>query len=82
MKTKYQILTGLAIVSLVFTLSTNVALATSGYYTNSNGVTVHSPIKSEVVPRGASAKCKDVTYSFSKHRRGTCSGHKGVSKWL
>ncbi|WP_280406111.1 DUF3761 domain-containing protein [Nocardia brasiliensis] len=24
----------------------------------------------------------DGTYSFSQHRSGTCSGHKGVDEWL
>jgi hypothetical protein len=33
-------------------------------------------------PPGASAKCRDGTYSFSHHRRGTCSHHHGVAKWL
>jgi hypothetical protein len=33
------------------------------------------------VPYGASAQCSDGTYSFSAHRRGTCSHHGGVSVW-
>lgn len=33
-------------------------------------------------PPGASALCRDGTYSFSHHRRGTCSWHGGVKKWL
>ncbi len=32
-------------------------------------------------PRGATAKCKDSTYSYSAHFRGTCSGHRGVKYW-
>ena len=36
----------------------------------------------EVWTDGASARCKDSTYSFSQHRSGTCSGHKGVAQWL
>lgn len=28
------------------------------------------------------AKCKDGTYSYSTHRRGTCSGHRGVRQWF
>ncbi|MFJ2565740.1 DUF3761 domain-containing protein [Streptomyces sp. NPDC087568] len=32
-------------------------------------------------PRGATAKCKDGTYSYSKTFQGTCSGHKGVKYW-
>jgi hypothetical protein len=33
-------------------------------------------------PAGASARCRDGTYSFSSSRRGTCSHHGGVSEWL
>ncbi|MER6789246.1 DUF3761 domain-containing protein [Streptomyces sp. NPDC000658] len=32
-------------------------------------------------PRGATAKCKDGTYSYSAHFRGTCSHHRGVKYW-
>jgi endonuclease YncB( thermonuclease family) len=33
-------------------------------------------------PYGATAICNDGTYSFSQHRRGTCSHHGGVREWL
>jgi hypothetical protein len=33
-------------------------------------------------PVGATAICKDGTYSYSQHRRGTCSHHGGVAIWL
>ncbi|WP_078897197.1 DUF3761 domain-containing protein [Streptomyces rimosus] len=33
-------------------------------------------------PAGASALCNDGTYSYSQHRRGTCSHHHGVATWL
>jgi hypothetical protein len=33
-------------------------------------------------PPGATALCRDGTYSFSHHRAGTCSHHGGVAKWL
>jgi hypothetical protein len=33
-------------------------------------------------PPGATARCRDGTYSFSKHRSGTCSHHGGVAVWL
>ncbi|MFX8164512.1 DUF3761 domain-containing protein [Acinetobacter baumannii] len=32
-------------------------------------------------PNGATAKCRDTTLSFSKHRSGTCSRHGGVAQW-
>ncbi len=33
-------------------------------------------------PPGATARCKDGTYSFSQTRQGTCSHHGGVAEWL
>jgi Protein of unknown function (DUF3761) len=33
-------------------------------------------------PPGATARCRDGTYSFSQHRQGTCSHHSGVAEWL
>ncbi|MEB3051729.1 protein kinase [Mycolicibacter sp. MYC123] len=33
-------------------------------------------------PAGASAICRDGTYSFSRHRSGACSNHAGVGRWL
>ncbi|HEX8396392.1 MAG TPA: thermonuclease family protein [Pyrinomonadaceae bacterium] len=33
-------------------------------------------------PAGASALCRDGTYSYSANRRGTCSSHGGVAQWL
>lgn len=55
-----------------------------GHYTNKSGQTVHSPAHTNdgKVPRGATAKCRDGSYSFSQHRSGTCSGHHGVAAWL
>lgn len=59
-------------------------LTSHRYYTNSDGYEVHSPTTSKngQVPTGASAKCRDGTYSFSQHRRGTCSHHGGVGIWF
>ena len=34
------------------------------------------------IPSAATARCRDGTYSFSKHRSGTCSHHGGVATWL
>jgi hypothetical protein len=70
----------------VFLLSIFVAplasLEAKGTYVNAKGNTVSTPVYAKVIPRGATARCKDGTYSFSQSRRGTCSGHKGVSSWL
>jgi hypothetical protein len=54
------------------------------YYRNSNGVCVYRPVKTQnsAVPAGATAQCRDGSYSFSQHRSGTCSHHGGVAKWL
>jgi hypothetical protein len=53
------------------------------YYTNSDGVRVHRPVRSDSgPPAGATAQCRDGSYSFSLHRSGTCSHHGGVAKWL
>jgi uncharacterized protein YraI len=52
------------------------------YYTNSAGERVQSPTHYSSVPAGATALCRDGTYSFSRSRRGTCSHHGGVARWL
>jgi len=59
-------------------------LQTHRHYKAKDGHEVHSPAKSthDQVPTGASAKCRDGSYSFSQHRRGTCSHHRGVGVWL
>jgi len=51
------------------------------YYTNSDGVRVHGPMFADHKPDGATAHCVDGSYSFSQHRRGTCSYHGGVVQW-
>ena len=40
------------------------------------------PAPAHTAPAGATARCRDGTYSFSQHRRGTCSHHGGVAEWL
>ena|ERR1035437_10089064 len=57
-------------------------LSNDNFYTNVNNNQVHSPAYSNSVPAGASAQCRDGTYSFSQHRSGTCSHHGGVAQWL
>jgi len=56
-------------------------LSNSNSYINVDGNQVHSPAYADSVPAGASAVCRDGTYSFSQHRQGTCSGHGGVATW-
>jgi uncharacterized protein YgiM (DUF1202 family) len=52
------------------------------HYTNSRGNEVQSPTMYNKQPAGATAQCRDGTYSFSQSRRGTCSHHGGVARWL
>jgi hypothetical protein len=54
----------------------------NGTYVNSKGQTVPRPENCSAPPKGATAQCRDGTYSFSKSRSGTCSHHGGVAKWL
>jgi hypothetical protein len=54
----------------------------NGTYTNSDGDDVCRPYATNTPPAGATAQCRDGTYSFSEHRQGTCSGHGGVDHWM
>lgn len=83
-------------VALLFSLSSGSAfayvapapdeadLSNHHTYTNRDGNTVHAPARSlsGKAPVGATARCRDGTYSFSRHRSGTCSRHGGVADWL
>jgi hypothetical protein len=51
-------------------------------YRNVEGHQVQSPVFRKSAPAGATAKCRDGSYSFSQHHRGTCSHHGGVAEWL
>ena len=44
--------------------------------------TAPAPTRTGQAPSGASAQCRDGTYSYSKHRGGTCSHHGGVATWM
>lgn len=52
----------------------------NGTYVNSAGQTVCRPSSNNT--GGATAICRDGTYSYSRSRRGTCSHHGGVRQWL
>lgn len=56
-----------------------VASCDRSSYINSDGQCVHRPESASAPPSGATAQCKDGTYSFSTHRSGTCSSHGGVA---
>jgi len=34
------------------------------------------------VPRGATARCRDGSYSFVRNRNQACSEHRGIARWL
>jgi len=53
-----------------------------GYYKNASGRCVRRPVHSAKPPAGATAKCRDGTYSSSQHASGTCSHHGGVLRWI
>ena len=59
-------------------------LVEHGHYVNKSGAVVHSPAHTVTgsAPAGASAKCRDGTFSFSQHHSGTCSHHGGVASWI
>jgi hypothetical protein len=54
----------------------------NGSYVNSQGQRVKRPEDCSSPPSGATAQCRDGTYSFSTNHRGTCSHHGGVAKWF
>jgi len=56
--------------------------APNGTYTNTAGNEVPRPYIAPTRPAGASAQCRDGSYSFSQSRRGTCSHHGGVATWF
>lgn len=60
----------------------NVKCTNNGTYVNKQGQTVERPETCSGPPTGATAQCRDGSYSFSRSRSGTCSHHGGVSKWL
>ena len=51
-------------------------------YINVDGNCIPSPVQAPTAPAGATAQCRDGTWSFSQHRQGTCSHHGGVDQWL
>lgn len=57
-------------------------VGSSEYYTARSGHRVHRPTQAARAPAGASAQCRDGSWSFSESRRGTSSWHGGVAHWL
>jgi hypothetical protein len=65
----------------LITRAPSTARSSGRGYTNSAGVRIASPTFADTRPEGASARCRDGSYSFSASRRGTCSHHGGVAEW-
>jgi hypothetical protein len=42
----------------------------------------HGGVQADTPPAGATAKCKDGTYSMAKTHSGACSSHGGVASWI
>jgi hypothetical protein len=61
---------------------TAVPVCKAGYYENVSHHCVRRPSHAAKAPAGATAKCRDGTYSFSEHASGTCSHHGGVAVWI
>ena len=58
-------------------------LSNTNVYTNTSGNPVKGPAySSNGIPAGATAECRDGTYSFSLTHSGSCSHHGGVAQWL
>jgi hypothetical protein len=86
MKSSARVIAALFAVSVIFWQPTPAAAfeAGCGYYTNRDGERVPRPCgnaRTERAPAGASAICRDGSFSFSRHHSGTCSGHGGVARW-
>lgn len=81
-----RVTTALALAAALFAVAAPAHAAAptcrSGYYENVSGHCVRRPVSLTVAPAGATAKCRDGTYSFSEHASGTCSHHGGVAVWI
>lgn len=73
----------LLVVFLSLLLLLSPAFGQKGYK-NKADRRVEKPIrvKGKQVPAGATAQCRDGSFSFGQNRRGTCSHHGGVARWL
>jgi hypothetical protein len=71
-----------ALMAALAAATSAVAQCPADTYQNVSGHCVHRPEHANRPPEGATAQCRDGTYSFSEHHSGTCSHHGGVARWL
>jgi Protein of unknown function (DUF3761) len=55
---------------------------TTSTATGKGACSSHGGVQADTPPAGATAKCKDGTYSMSKTHSGACSTHGGVASWI
>ncbi|MFF2130735.1 DUF3761 domain-containing protein [Streptomyces olivochromogenes] len=72
---------GLAVVAVAGALLTPVIAATPAAAASCAHHTTGSCRANSSHPHGATAKCKDSSYSYARSFRGTCSHHRGVRYW-
>jgi hypothetical protein len=72
---------GLAAVAVAGAMLVPVAAASTAQAASCAHHTVGTCAANSPHPRGATARCKDWSYSYSAHFSGTCSHHKGVRYW-
>jgi hypothetical protein len=76
--------TSLAATAREFAEPEEQTLDRHGHYHSRDGSSVHQPAHTRdgSKPAGATAHCRDSTWSFSHTHRGTCSRHGGVASWV
>jgi hypothetical protein len=57
-------------------------LAASSRPSSSRHVGAAARRRAASVPRGATARCRDGTYSFVRNRGRACAEHRGIARWL
>jgi len=76
----------LALAAIAFPQSakSDQKLSNNRHYHARSGDRVHSPATTpdQKPPKGATAQCRDGSWSFSESHRGECSRHGGVKRWL
>jgi len=59
-----------------------VAVGLAAVVESNRPLPAQQPEQTTAAPAGATARCRDGSYSFSQHRGGSCSHHGGVATWI